>query len=435
MEEQWIIDRAYLRDLLQQHPDWTNRQYMTAIGRSRKWVQKWKKRLHDVTAEDDTVLQSQSRARKTPPKPYHEDVIRRILELRDQPPSAVPRLIGPRTILYYLHQDDALKVSGHRLPRSSSTVWKILDANQRIIRPIKVEHIPFERPDPMDTWEIDFTDISSAAATHNRKRSHQVEAFGVIDRGTSILVDLQSSDDYHAKTAMIAMASTLIEQGRPRCIVLDRDPRLIGSWSSENYPSAFMRFLLCLDIDLDVCPAQRPDKKPFIERYFRTLNSECIQITHPATAQQANDIFHDHRYIYNHQRPHQSPVCANRPPCVAFPSLPNLPHLPQTIDPNRWLLAYHNRHFKRRVDHSGRVQIDKHRYYIGRAHVGRYIVCRLEAHQQLFEISIDRQVVKTVKIKGLIVGYLDFGDYLNLMLEEAESEQRRLMHRRRLRAS
>lgn len=435
MEAQWIIDRGYLRQLMVDHPEWTNRQYADEVGRCRKWVQKWKKRLQGTDLNDQSVLHSQSRARKTLPEPYHPEVIDRILALRDYPPPETPRKLGPVPILYYLHQDDPLKAKGYRLPRSSSTIWKILDANQRIIRQPKVEHITFERPEPMDTWEIDFTDVATAEASHDRKQAHQVEAFGVIDRGTSMLIDLQSSDDYHAKTALMAMASTLIVQGLPRCIVFDRDPRLVGSWTAEKYPSAFMRFLLCLGIQLDICPPQRPDLKPFIERYFRTLNTECVQIKHPQNAQQATEIFDEHRYIYNQHRPHQSTVCGNRPPAIAFPCLPSLPRIPETVDPNHWLLTYHNHPYKRRVDSAGRVQIDKHRYYVGRHHKGQYVVCRLDAHRQVFDVTLGNRTIKTMPIKDLFDGTLPFGDYLRLIADDAEAEQRRLARQRRLRAS
>jgi len=197
MEEQWIIDRSKLRKLMFTYPTWSNRQYAEAVGRCRKWVQKWKKRLKNTDSDDLSALQSHSRARKTPPQPYHPDVINRILDLRDNPPDEVPRKLGPKPILYFLHQDEALKA--HRLPRSTSTIWAILDTHQRILRPVRSEHQPFEQPAPMDTWEIDFTDVSGAKATHDRKQAHQVEAFAVVDRGTSVLVDLQASDNYHAR--------------------------------------------------------------------------------------------------------------------------------------------------------------------------------------------------------------------------------------------
>jgi len=422
-------DRARLRQLMHKHPDWTNRQYMAVVGRSRKWVQKWKKRLQGTALDDREALCSQSRVRKTPPKPYHSAVIERILELRDQPPEAVPRKLGPLAILYYLHRDPQL--SDYRLPRSTSTIWKILDSHQRILRPPKIEHQPMELPPPLDTWEIDFTDVGTAQADHDRKRQHQVEAFAVVDRGTSILIDLQASDDYHAETAVLAMASALLLNGLPRCIVLDRDPRFIGSWSADEFPSAFMRFLLNLGITLDICPARRPDLKPFVERYFRTLKDESVRVKRPATLIQAKDFFEAHRYTYNHERPHQGLACGNRPPFVAFPQLPSLPKMPDTVDPDHWLHTYHHHLFKRRIRVNGSLQIDKHRYYIKRDLVGRYVVCQLDAQRRVFDVLMGKQIIKTIPIKGLYGQVLDLNDYFELMLKEAESEQRRLTHRRR----
>ena len=435
MEEQWIIDRAKLHRLLREKPHWTNQQYADACGRCRSWVKKWKKRLRGRILVDERVLHSQSRARKTLPEPYHPEVIECILALRDQPPIEVPRKIGPRTILYFLHHDQMLANKGHRLPRSSSTIWKILDQHQRIIRQPKVVSLPFERPEPMDTWEIDFTDVSGAKAQHDQKIAHQVEAFAVVDRGTSILVDLQVSDSYQAKTALVAMASTLIQHGLPKRMVFDRDPRFIGSWSADDFPSAFMRFLMCLDIAVDVCPPRRPDLKPFVERYFRTLNSECVQIKHPANVTQAREVFEAHHFTYNHERPHQATVCGNRPPYKAFTQLPRLPHIPETLDPDQWLAHYHTRLYKRRVDHSGRVQIDKHRYYIQRRLAGRYVVCKLNADHRVFDVILDNKTIKTIPLKGLYDEPMLFGDYLDMMMKEAEAEHQRLARNRRFRVS
>ncbi len=48
---------------------------------------------------------------------------------------------------------------------------------------------------------------------------------------------------------------------------------------------------------------------------------------------------------------------------------------------------------------------------------------------------MDAHTNKTIAIKGLYQGTLDFGDYLNLILEEAESDERQLMKKRRFHAS
>src|ERR1041385_3520679 len=46
--EEWMRDRARLRNLLTQHPDWRQQDYAQAVGRSISWVKKWRKRLREA---------------------------------------------------------------------------------------------------------------------------------------------------------------------------------------------------------------------------------------------------------------------------------------------------------------------------------------------------------------------------------------------------
>ena len=45
MEEQWQADRTMLQALLRTQPHWRVQDFAEAIGRSRSWVKKWRKRL------------------------------------------------------------------------------------------------------------------------------------------------------------------------------------------------------------------------------------------------------------------------------------------------------------------------------------------------------------------------------------------------------
>ena len=49
-----------------------------------------------------------------------------MLEIRVAPPENWQRVPGPEAILYSLHRDPALKQAGARLPRSQTTIWKIV---------------------------------------------------------------------------------------------------------------------------------------------------------------------------------------------------------------------------------------------------------------------------------------------------------------------
>jgi len=66
MEEQWIVDRAKLRELLAQNPDRPRKELAAITGRSLGWVKKWVRRLREADLHDERVLWGQSRARKTP---------------------------------------------------------------------------------------------------------------------------------------------------------------------------------------------------------------------------------------------------------------------------------------------------------------------------------------------------------------------------------
>ena len=107
-------------------------------------------------------------------------------------------------------------------------------------------------------------------------------------------------------------------------------------------------------------PPHQPNKNAFVERFHRTQDEECLQVHRPATLEDVGRVTQAFRWHYNHQRPNQALSCGNRPPYVAFPSLPKLPPLPDQVDPDRWLQTVHRKCFKRRVSANGSIQVDKH---------------------------------------------------------------------------
>ncbi len=155
---------------------------------------------------------------------------------------------------------------------------------------------------------------------------------------------------------------------------MDRDPRFVGGWQGDDFPSAFMRYLMALGIHLDICPPRRPDLKPFIERVYRTVQEECLTIEWLDSLADARDALRRYRLRYNNQRPHQGKACGNRPSYVAFPRQPALRRLLQTIDPDDWLRVIHGRQFRRQVQTNGSVQMDNRTYYIGKQFAGQQSV-------------------------------------------------------------
>jgi hypothetical protein len=433
MEENWIAKRSELRQLLQVYPHWTNQMYADALGMSLSWVKAWKQVFRRADPADETVVLGRPRHRRTPLEDYAPAVIEAVLDIRDQPPAYCPRVPGPAVIQYELHQRFA--GTEKRYPHSTSTIWYILDQHQRIIRPLEYEHHPIVRPAPMKHWEIDFADIPTIPATPEGKQQHAAEMFNVVDRGTSILVESSASDDYTAESSIIAMTSVFLVEGLPDTLTLDRDPRFVGGWQGDDFPATFMRFLLCLDINLDICPPRRPDLKPFVERAHRTIQEECLLITCPDTVPAACDVLRPYRFRYNSERPHQGSACGNQPPYQVFPTLPRLRRLPDTLDPDHWLQAIHGRHFRRRVQANGSVKVDKRSYYVGKRLKGQQVVLQVDAEAREFRVLHQRQLIKSIPIKGLYDEVLEFEIYLKLICAEARSEWRqtkRLVRERRL---
>jgi hypothetical protein len=426
MEEKWYQARACLRHLHRQHPDWGPTQLTQAVGYSYSWVRKWCQRFDEAAPDEFEVLHSQSRCRKTPPPGVEPAVVAKILAIRDDPP--LYRTPGPKAIKYYLHNDEEFKKEGHTLPRSTSTIWKVLDQNGRIERPEKQEHEPVPRAAPMKNWQIDFKDVTTVPVEPGGKQMHLVETLNVIDTGTSILLDNQARTDFNAETALDSLAHTLQWHGCPAQITFDRDPRFVGSWSAGDFPSPLMRFLLCLGIEVEVCPPRRPDKNAFVERYHLTYDREGIRIFQPETLEQVVDMNLDFRHHYNFERPNQALTCGNQPPRLAFEHLPTLPSLPESVDPDSWLDTIHGKVYKRRVDAAGTVKMDKQRYYIRRDLRGRYVLLQIDAPNRQIQVLVDGEIIKTMPIKGLYEQPLSLADYLKVIKVEAVSQWRRYLN-------
>jgi transposase InsO family protein len=433
MEADLVAQRAALFCLSRQHPEWTYPDLAAAVGRSESWVKKWLARLKHTTTADLMRFQSRSHARHTPSPSTPQPVVERILSIRDDPPNHLRRVPGPRTIVYFLHQDPEALALGVPLPRSTRTVWKVLRAHGRIATELPQAHHPLDPPEPLAELQADFTDIGSVPAEPGGKRQHAVEACFFEDVGSRQVPYAEVRSDFHAETALLAVIGCLRRTGLVGKLTFDRDPRWVGSPSGRDFPSALIRLLLCLGIEPNVCPPRQPQKKGYVERLIKTYQGECLLREHPETeeaAREATEAFLQH---YHAERPHQGRGLSNRPPLVAFPTLPTRPPLPEVVDPDRWLAAIHGQAFARTVQPNGSVAVDQHHYYIKQALAGQKGVLVVYAPEQTFEVRLAQEVVKSVPIKGLVGQALPFEEYATRMLEEARSEHRRwLQHQRRL---
>lgn len=278
---------------------------------------------------------------------------------------------------------------------------------------------------------MDFKDASTVPADPDGKQQHVVEVCNFVDAGTSSLLSAQVHSDFHAETALDAVVSFLRQYGRPKKLTFDRDPRWVGSASGRDFPSALVRFLLCLEIEPNICPPRRPDKNPYVERYHRAYSEECLQVLRPGTEGEVREVTEAYLLHYNTERPHQGRACGNRPPRVAFPSLPTLPPLPKQVDPDRWLAAIHGQAFARRVQPNGAVEVDRRTYYVKQDLAGKQVTLVINAQDAVFEVLVGTSRLKSVPIKGLVGQLLPFDEYAARMREEARSEYRRWLQQHR----
>jgi hypothetical protein len=434
MEADLVAQRCALFYLSRRHPDWTYAELAAHVGRSESWVNKWLARFKQVTTTDLSLFQSRSHARHTPPPTTSPLVVERILALRDEPPDHLRRVPGPRTILAFLHRDPEALALALPLPCSSRTVWQVLRHAGRIEADLLHFHQPLELPAPLSEVQADFTDIGTVPPDPFGKRQHAVEALLFEDVGSRHVVYAEISSNFHAETALAAVIACLRRTGLIGKLTFDHDPRWVGSPSGRDFPSALIRFLLCVGVQPNVCPPRRPDRKGYVERLIRTYQTECIRRDRPTTEEAAREVTEAFLQHYHDERPHQGRGLHNLPPRVAFPTLPSRPSLPEVVDPDRWLASIDGQAFARTVQPNGSVVIDRRSYYVKQSLAGRKVVLVVNAPEQHFDVLLGREVVKSVPLKGLVGQPLSFEDYAARMLEEARSEYRRwLQQQRRLR--
>ena len=428
-EAQLIVQRASLRWHAQQHPSWTQHELAIALGKSLAWVKKWLKRLREAEPGDVMALHARSRARKTPPVSIASQtaVVQRILEIRETPPENLHRVPGPEAILYYLHRDPELQAAGLRLPRSQTSIWKILRTFGCMAQNHRRKPKPLERKQPGEEVQLDLKDASSVPADAQGKRQHVVEIANFVDAGTSIWLSRSVGGDFDAQSLLEVVVQFVREYALPAMLTFDNDPRFVGSASGRDFPSALLRFLLCVGVEPNVCPPQRPDKNAYVERFHRTLGEECLRVQLAQTLEQVQEVTESFLHHYNEERPNQARSCGNRPPRVACPSFPPLARVPEIIDPDRWLERLSGQVFVRKVQSNGSVTINHEQYYVPRELASQEVICFINAAQKQFELWQPAGRIKSVAIKGLYGRVLPFEEYVEGMKQEARSEYRRYL--------
>jgi hypothetical protein len=174
-------------------------------------------------------------------------------------------------------------------------------------------------------------------------------------------------------------------------------------------------------------PPQRPDLNAYVERLHGTIEREYRQIQLPGSLEATREnlpLFQTH---YNTERPHQGRSCGNRPPAVAHPQLPVRPRLPAQVDPDRWLEAYDERCFARRVKANGSVLLDEREYYVGSSYAGQEVVAQLDASTRQVRFVHHQQVLKVKPLRALVGAPMPLEAFVAWCEQEARTIWRRYL--------
>lgn len=413
-ESQWIYDRMTLHRLNMAHPDWNAPQLAEVIGRSERWTRKWLSRFKENETHQFSMYLSQSRAPKTRHRETPREVKDVICELRETLSEKYHRQVGADLIRQYLLADKNLKDTDFFIPTSTTTITNVLRERGYIQPKKKRERMPLELCAPMEEWEMDFCEI--------RLQDGRFEFFLVVDRGTSRVVYLEGCEGYRADTALMAVTRLFLLNGLPKRLRFDRDPRFVWSWSADSFPAPLIRFLHVLGVEPVICPPRRPDKKPYVERCIRTFKHEWLDRFSLNTMADCHEALATFPQYHNSERIHIGRACRGQTPDEAFPNLPTLPELPQTIETNRWLQIEHGRVFRRRIRSNGTIQVDKYTYYIDRNLAKRPVLVHLDGNNCSFRLTLDgKPHPKILTVKNLHPDKMDLQDYLKALQEEAMS--------------
>lgn len=124
------------------------------------------------------------------------------------------------------------------------------------------------------------------------------------------------------------------------------------------FPLRWCAFTGRVGVTPNVIPPHRPDKNAYVERFHRSLGQECLQVHQPGTLSEVVSLTEAYLSHYNNERPNQARSCGNQPPRVASPAFPTLPAVPQTVDPDGWLVHTHKRAFARTIRARGGLTIN-----------------------------------------------------------------------------
>lgn len=256
------------------------------FGISRKTGHKWLRRF-----DNDERLDDRSRRPECSPQRTASEMEQAVIGVRDRHPAWGGRKIATR-----------LKDTGHQKVPAPSTITEILRRYGRLDEAQAFKHRPyqrFQRAQPNELWQMDFKGYFSL---RDGMRCHPLT---VLDDHSRYALGVRACSNERRETVQTELVELFRCYGLPLAMLMDNGPPWgTGAW--HNPYTALVVWLLRLGIQVTHGRPYHPQTQGKDERFHRTLVDELLgreEFENLLTMQFGFDRF---RFIYNHERPHES---------------------------------------------------------------------------------------------------------------------------------
>lgn len=240
-----------------------------------------------------------------------------------------------------------------------STITAILHRNGRIDPEESEKHAPyirFEREAPNQLWQMDF---KGDFAMRNGDRCHPLT---ILDDHARFLIVLDAKGNERYDGVYASLSRVFAEYGLPDAILCDNGK----PWGdSKNAYTNFEVWMMQLGILPIHGHPRHPQTQGKDERFHRTLKGDLLSRVSMSDLFHAQSEFDQYRYSYNNERPHNA-LNLDVPGKHYHPSKKALPE--QLKEP-----LYDSGQILRKVNYKGYISINRHRYYISEAMIGKYL--------------------------------------------------------------
>lgn len=233
--------------------EWTGREILKRIPRSRAWLHKWQRRF---TQLGWAGLKSHSRRPCHLSRRYPPSTRRAIRQARQRLVKRQVGLIGPKAIQDELRMAKLLR----RLP-SISTIQRILHEEGLIKKPCPAANVYFPQPTPTDHYVLQAMDWTARYLSGGPK----VFAFHTTDLQTRAIQQTISTDKSGVTVHhhVLRVWQTL---GLPDGVQMDNDAAFCGGYKTPRIFGEFVRLCLYLGIEPIFLPVHEPKRNSVVER-------------------------------------------------------------------------------------------------------------------------------------------------------------------------